>query len=368
MKPPPTKKTWRERVRPLTEALHPVSFTMSRVAQVVPLLQNPSLVGMAGLAAVGMQAVGELVYGSPTWDIDWPVQPAVTIDAFKRIGASPKKVTRHGAEHTAMTVHGVSIAVAPDGTLLAEQHPTPELHDWLRRVLDPALSPVIALSRGKGPVRYHCEPAKLAMHSTKQGRAIVESTRSMLDGGRCIMLEGKPGVGKTTMAQEIARELGLGRVAIIHASALAAPQIDLSKGPAGYSPPSAKSLNMLSAAVMILDDVDKMSLSLADLEELRASTKLLILTANNGKHDDVLDGAFMRAGRVDEVFTVEPAHTGRRAPFDRLNEEEWTEVSEWPVAYLNEVEKRLVSRPGELRLDDLRGRLTKRTRSGEVLR
>src|SRR5690606_18515457 len=128
------------------------------------------------------------------------------------------------------------------------------------------------------------------------------------------------------------------------------------------------SLRLLSPGVVVVDDVDKVHLPLRMLEGLREAAKLVILTANNGCYDEVLDGALMRAGRVDEVFSIDPIPFPRRPPFDRLAEKDWMEVSMWPVAYLKEVEKRLMHRPNDIRLDDLRARLAKKTRSGDILR
>jgi hypothetical protein len=369
MKPPVVKKGWRDYVRPMTEALHPATFVIKHVAAVAVHVQRPTILGIAGLAATGLSALNEITYGAPAWDIDMAVSPSVTRQAFERAGATVRKVSRGGAEWTQLLIRGTSMMIAADGSLVSDQLPTPELLTWIAQVLDPAIPRVVTVSRGKAPVRFASEETKLARFSTKQGAAIAAATKPMLGGGRCILLEGKPGVGKTTMAQEIARELNLGRIAIIHQSAFSRSAPVASNGnPGSYSPPpNAKALQMLSAGVLILDDVDKMDLSLGDLEELRASTKLLILTANNGQHDEVLDGAFMRAGRVDEVFTVESEHASRRAPFDLLTDSEWDEIGQWPVAYQNEVEKRLTNRPGDIRIDDLRGRLARRTRSGEVL-
>lgn len=72
----------------------------------------------------------------------------------------------------------------------------------------------------------------------------------------------------------------------------------------------------------------------------------------------------MRPARIDEVFEVEAEHTNVRAPFDQLTPEEWERVRDWPIAYLNEVEVRLIERPGNVRLDDLEQRVNLQVRSG----
>lgn len=124
---------------------------------------------------------------------------------------------------------------------------------------------------------------------------------------------------------------------------------------------------MLSPGVAIIDDVDKVNLTLPELEAIRSRARLVILTSNNGQYDEVLDGALMRAGRVDEVFSIRPVFVPREAPFDKLDDAEWEEVREWPIAYLTEVKKRLVARPHDLRLEDLRARMLRKTRSGDHL-
>jgi hypothetical protein len=126
-------------------------------------------------------------------------------------------------------------------------------------------------------------------------------------------------------------------------------------------------LRMFSPGVVIVDDVDKFTMPLPALEMLRAESRLVIMTANNGRHDTVLDAALMRPARIDEVFTVASDKPHRREPFEMLSDAEWEEICEWPCAYVNEVEKRLRAHAGDLRLDELRQRMKLRTRSGEQL-
>jgi hypothetical protein len=154
------------------------------------------------------------------------------------------------------------------------------------------------------------------------------------------------------MAQAIARNIGLGRVMLLDAEFLRAR-------------PSIEALRMINAKVIIIDDIDKVHVSLPAFERIRASCQLLICTANNGTYDSVIDAALARPARLDEVFTITGQAPFQRAPFDRLKPAVWEVVSQWPQAYLNELELRLLHTPDDVRIDELAVRLNKRTRSVE---
>jgi hypothetical protein len=243
-----------------------------------------------------------------------------------------------------------------------------DILEWMRKALDRVLPPSLAISRSVGD-SYESREAALTAHASKQADRIIAATLPLIDGGRCILLDGRPGVGKTTIAQIVARDSMLGRVVVLDGNVAGNQRIDGGLSVGKITNGDVKdALGLLSPGVIVVDDVDKISLSLSQLEALRASARLVVLTANNGQYDEVLDGALMRAGRVDEVFSIEPENNLRKAPFDALSDDDWGEVSQWPIAYLNEVEKRLRARAGDIRLDDLRQRLSRRTRSSEVLR
>lgn len=198
-----------------------------------------------------------------------------------------------------------------------------------------------------------------------QAAAIVSSTQPLLEGGpRCILLNGPPGVGKSTAARQIAaampgRALMLTRVVAARATVRGLP----------YSCQDLSIFAHLRPHTIIVDDVDKCELSLATIEELRGACKLLVLTANNGTRDDVLDGAVARCGRIDEEYQIVGVPR-RAAPFDQLDDATWQRIADWPVAYQQEVAARLKCRgnsPEALRLDELERRLARRTRSGSVV-
>jgi hypothetical protein len=314
-----------------------------------------------------MEALGELVRGVEyRHELDIPVPRMVVVDAFRRVGATVRSRKWNKVDATEIAIHGIIMTMTDDNALHLASTRTVELDTWIRQVIGAALPDTLTITKGRGEAIYSCEPLRLTTTSTEQGRAITDATRVMLaEGPRCILLDGRPGVGKTTMAQEIARELNIGRVALVHPSALSRTG-GVSNG--YRTAPSIRSMAMLSPAVVILDDADKMNLSNGDLEDLVTSSQLVILTANNATDDSVMDASFSRPARVDEFFTIVVSRDERRPPFDRLSDSEWAEVQNWPVAWQNEVAKRLRNRGSDLRLEDLRSRLTKRTRSGEVLK
>lgn len=78
-------------------------------------------------------------------------------------------------------------------------------------------------------------------------------------------------------------------------------------------------LSLVSISTVIVDDIDKIVIRLETLEALRAA-RLVILTANNGEHDEVLDAAMIRPGRIDDVFTVSAQDRPRDEPFNRLSD------------------------------------------------
>lgn len=181
-------------------------------------------------------------------------------------------------------------------------------------------------------------------------------------GSRGILINGKPGVGKTTAALAIAREASR----VLSGRVLVLPSSVLEGSDHGYP----LFLDPLTPSVVVVDDIDKVILDLGSLERMRAASKLLILTANNGASDDVFDAATIRPARaVDEMFDL--AGEERRAPpFDKLPDDVWRRIHTWPVAYQNEAAARFAARganPDQLRLDDLEQRLNRRTRSGAHL-
>lgn len=368
-------KTWRERLMPVVTTLQPAARIAERVANIAVHMQRPTLTGIVGVAGTGLSALADALGNSraPSWTLDMFVARGVLIEAVREAGAKVV-ITKQpdSSEHVACTAPGMTFWIHQAGSVGICTDNAAGFVEWLKQALNRVLPAALTVQRKatQQGESYEHRAASLSHYDNEQARAILAATLPLIDGGRCILLDGRPGVGKTTMAQIIARDSGLGRVVLLSNAMVGVPR-DMGSYPTACAPASGSfrdSLHALSPGVVIVDDVDKISISLGRLEELRSAARLVILTANNGQYDEVLDGALMRAGRVDEVFTVAPSALGREAPFDTLTDEEWDEVCQWPVAYVNEVRKRLALRPGELRLDDLRVRLTKKTRSGEVLR
>ncbi len=196
-------------------------------------------------------------------------------------------------------------------------------------------------------------------YETATGAAIAAALQLHLpDGPRCVLLDGKPGTGKTMMAREIAARLAAavpGRVLFLDAS-MFERHLD------------AAMLRQLRPAVIVVDDIDKIRLDLTALEAMREVARVVMLTSNNGDQDAVLDGALIRPGRIDEVFTVEAVTYPRAAPFDLLTDEEWSQAQGWPIAYSTELGRRLTLRGRDgMRFEELAKRVARRTRSGALL-
>ena len=185
----------------------------------------------------------------------------------------------------------------------------------------------------------------------------------MLKNGRhrTILLTGIPGVGKSTMAQEIAQATKLGRIVHLDPLMVGSERNGVGNRVIGIE----TGLTLLNPGVVIVDDIHRINLSLLNLETIRKVAKLVILTANLPKDDDgeTLDGAEIRSGRIDEVFEIIPEHNTRQPPFDKLPDDVWERVKFWPIAFLNDLELRLIERPDNLRIDDLERRVGLKTKT-----
>jgi hypothetical protein len=377
-----TKRRITDAIIPVVARLQPMARIAERVAQLAVHMQRPTPLGVAGMAATGLAALADHLGNSrgPGRNVSTLLSTGQVIDALREAGAA-LTVTKHhdGSDFVSGSVHAVRFCLNPNGSISTFSDVDDGFVEWMRQAFDRVLPSVVGVrgqpaSRSDRPSGYEASPLRLTALDSEQATQIIDATLPLLGEGRCILLNGRPGVGKTTLAQIIARSAGLGRTVILEPAVVGAERGD----GFGDGMPTAErcirggdlrdAIRLLSPGVAIVDDVDKVRLSLANLEAIRAAAKLVILTANNGQHDEVLDGALTRAGRVDEVFEIAPVAVARVAPFDRLDDAAWAEVSQWPIAYVTELRKRLATRPDNLRLDDLRERLTKRTRSGESLR
>lgn len=365
------------KLRAFLRKIEPITRTAERVAQLAMQVQTVTPLGAAGLVSAAANAVREHIdqhqgappmsptFGVPVGHDD--IQAAlsargVTVDLEERQTGRGDRATalRVFDEHRRATVF-------PDGDLYVYEGR--DFPSRLGAALDAYLPQALHVRRAR-EVWSSVELA-LSPYTSTQGQAIVSRTLPMLGGadGRTLLLYGRPGVGKTTMAQEIARAVG-GRVALLGCGVFR-PRGD--EGTAGAMTTSADpSFNFLRASVLIVDDIDKVELSLSVMEHLRAAARLVIFTANNGEHDDVLDAAMTRPGRMDETEEVVPDQERPPAPpFDQLSPDLWTQVRGWPVAHLIELGRRIEQRgtaPDDLRIEDLQRRIDRKTRSGDVLR
>lgn len=370
--PPPSKKpSWQDRINPVLNKVMPVTRVVENVARLAVHLQKPTVLGIAGMASAGTNALRDMLSNNPTAGhcLDVFCSRGYLLEIFKKAGAQVRAADPRAPDCLDIIMHNRTLRIRADGSLYSDTEFEQPWIEWLWQMLDRELPYAIEIRPGHGQEQYQSVATSLTALRSTQGQEIWAATQPMLGSGRAILLTGKPGVGKTTMAQEIARLAELGRVVQLQSDIVGTPRDD-SSGHKNATPQIASrnggfedGLAMLSPGVVIVDDIDKIYLSLSRIEQIRKAAKLVIFTANNGDQDEVLDNATMRPARIDEVFEVKGGYTTRRAPFDRLSEEEWTEAREWPVAFLNELEARLTKRPSNIGFEDLKKRVALRTRS-----
>lgn len=348
-----------DRLRPVLRRISPVAKVVQSATTVLGQLQKPTVFGVVNAVAGAARTIDELA--APDRGYNYSYQSLVPygdmIEGLRRAGAEIVEQSNE-RENVAMVYDGeLHVRVSSNNELYFRRDPSEDgVLEWCRKAADSVLPPALWLTVHKHELV--ALPFELTQILPEEATRVWDRTRPMLAGGRGILLEGRPGVGKTTIAQAIARHSGLGRALVFDSNMFSRERgVYLDE----------HMIRLLSPGVTVIDDLDKISLPLATLELLREHSRLVILTANNGAHDTVLDGALMRPARIDEVFTVTSTMQGPRPPFDRLTQDEWDEVCSWPTAYLNEIEKRLVAHPDDLRLDDLRDRVARRTRSGTLI-
>lgn len=174
--------------------------------------------------------------------------------------------------------------------------------------------------------------------SSPRTEAVWERLAPCLRRGRsrAIMLDGRPGTGKSTMARALAAKVGgtLLRIPLGKAGRFGEEECEVL-------------LRTLKPDVVIIDDFDRLGSSaigtLDTLEKARKSFRLFIVTTNDLTR---LDPAVTRAGRFDELFTVGSlgaSYTSKVLGDDLwalLSEEQRTTANDWPVAFLEELKVR----------------------------
>lgn len=350
-----------QRVKPLFRRLAPIAKVVQTATGVLGQLKEPTMFGVVNAVAGGLTSIGEVLTEQPrsSTGIDTALDYGFMVSAFRAVGADvDERPPSHGGKrYSVIGIDGDTVEIAEQNREIWYAGDREVGLELCRRVFDRALPPVVrVVDSESGP---STSPATLSDLRPEQAGLILSRTLRLLEGGRAILLEGRPGVGKTTIAQAIARDAALGRIVIADGDVLCKTEYHR-RGLCEQS------LRLLSPGVVIVDDIDKVKLPLKQLEMLRTWSRLVVMTANNGKHDAVLDAALMRPARIDEVFTIASDKPHRRHPFDLLPDADWEEVCDWPCAYVNEVEKRLAAGV-ELGLGELRDRMKLRTRSGEEL-
>jgi ATPase family associated with various cellular activities (AAA) len=338
------------------KVVNPVATVVAEATNVLVTLQRPSILGVTNAVANGVRSLHEVVdpdTGVPMWTMTTWVTKGVLLDGLARMGGRIEEAKKGS---TPVMVGDLRILVLDNGNVnVAMKGDFNTGFEVIRRALDTTMPTIATVYReaeagaGSGNATRRVRPGQLTELTPKGTADVLARTKALLKDHRCILLEGRPGIGKTTMAQAIAREANLGRVVLLENSMLASGIGELQ-------------FQQLSAGVIVIDDIDKVRVRLDTFEAIRNSCRLLIVTANNGSYDDVIDAALARPARIDEIFTVEAPEPFRRTPFDKLDDATWAEVSGWPYAYLNELEKRLAAGV-DIRLEDLKQRMIRRTRS-----
>lgn len=166
-------------------------------------------------------------------------------------------------------------------------------------------------------------------------------------GGRCLLLEGEPGSGKSTAALIVAQRLG-GRSVTIDAGAFLGESRMLTRSPndtrvAEVDYASWMILRALKPDVLVLNDLDYVpeahqAVLLADIEHAKKSVRLLFITANDKSK---LIPAVRRPGRVDDVIEVPGLELGEiEQILPEMQDALRQKMRGWPLAHVLEIRTR----------------------------
>jgi hypothetical protein len=142
---------------------------------------------------------------------------------------------------------------------------------------------------------------------------------------RAIMLVGRPGTGKTTMAKSIVSQLKLKSLTV---DCTIIDKLKLSD--------VIKLTRLLKPGAVILDDYDKLSSqkNLNFLHTIRTLARLVIYTVNDATK---FDESVVRPERIDEIVIVE--RLDKNTVLSILGEEYadcYETVADWPIMYIKE--------------------------------
>lgn len=156
---------------------------------------------------------------------------------------------------------------------------------------------------------------------------------------RSVLLDGRPGTGKSTMAKALAEISGPRSY-----------RIELETATAFFKSWGKSALDILRPTTVIIDDLDRLGTAAVELLDglERVRPPLLVVTTNNVA---ALDPAIVRPGRFDELFTIDSLGAAYfrdvlgLACWEALSPENQAKVEAWPAAFLNELRLRFEHLP-----------------------
>jgi hypothetical protein len=343
----------------VAEASEPVSRVVAKVAEVAVHLEKPSVLGVAGLAGTALTEIHRMISDEPEYSHVVSIVPTqLILDRARELGARP--IVEAGGDPQTRLFGLNGLILGDWKSHLVTNVPMDKLVPLIKSFARGNLPRVCNVSISE---RYPVlTPGELhAMPSEFASKVVAQIEPTLRFGHRSILLNGRPGVGKTVMMQYIADRFGGDGPILWMDNAF------ISVSSSGFDPSMLQNaVAMCDPKVILVDEIDKVAADVRKMDALKAACPLVIYASNNAEYEQVMDASVMRAGRIDEMFTVTDGviPTIVRPPFDVLPDEVWEEVRGWPASFLTEISIRLRSRGLEgLRLDDLRDRFDRKTRS-----